>query len=67
MTYNLGSMNFFNYSPAPKVLTQTGSVPQGSIAPAANVYYRAGSALTGSQGWSLEVPKGVSFSVFVTP
>jgi hypothetical protein len=66
-TFNLGSINFFNYNPAPKVLTTTGAVPQGSIAAAANVYYRAAAGLTGSRSWNLEVPKGVSFSVFVAP
>jgi hypothetical protein len=67
MNYNLGSINFFNYDPAPQVLTATGSVPRGSIATASNVYYRAGSSLTGSKTWNLVVPQGVGFSVFVSP
>jgi hypothetical protein len=69
ITYNLGSINFFNYKPAPEVLTSTGSVPKVSISKASNVYYQASSTsgLTGSKTWSLVVPQGVGFSVFVTP
>ena len=67
ITYNLGSINFFNYDPLPQILASTGSVPKGKIATASNVYYQASSSLTGSKTWSLVVPQGVGFSVFVTP
>lgn len=65
LSYNLGSIDFFNYSPAPQMLS--GTVSSKMIAPAANVYFRAASGLTGSQTWSLDVPQGVGFSVVVTP
>lgn len=67
LSYNLGSINFFNYYWTPRVITATGSVPRGSIATASNVYYRAASSFTGSKTWNLVVPQGVGFSVFVTP
>ena len=67
ISYQLGSIDFFNYNPTPQVLTGTGSVPRGTIATAANVYFQAASGLTGSKTWSLDVPQGVAFSVVVTP
>jgi hypothetical protein len=65
MTYRLGSINFFNYSPAPKVLDGTGLT--SAVAPASNVYYLAASGMTGSDSWKLSLPEGVTFSVYITP
>jgi hypothetical protein len=42
-TYQLGSINFFNYDPQPTLRTNTGTVqPQG------NYYYKVGDNLTGT-------------------
>ena len=42
-TYQLGSINFFNYSPQPTIYTSNGTVePQG------NYYYKVGENLTGT-------------------
>jgi hypothetical protein len=42
-TYQLGSINFFNYSPQPTIYTSNGSVePQG------NYYYKVGDGLNGT-------------------
>jgi hypothetical protein len=67
VTYQLGSIDFFNYDPPPQVLSGTGPAPGGTIAAAANVYYLAASGITGSRSWTLDVPRGVGFSVVVTP
>jgi hypothetical protein len=64
LTYNLGSINFFNYSPAPTVKT---SLDAGnSMATTSNTYFLAATGLTGSKTWKLKVPSGVTFSVYVT-
>jgi hypothetical protein len=65
MTYRLGSINFFNYSPAPQVLDGTGYT--NYVAPASNVYYLAASGMSGSDTWKLSLPPGVTFSVYITP
>ena len=64
MTYNLGSIDFFNYYPAPGILTGSGTT--SAIAASSNVYYLAKSGMTGSEKWSLSLPKGVGFNVYVT-
>jgi hypothetical protein len=67
LTYNLGSIDFFNYNPPPQLLSSSTSPQMGTIPTAANVYYLAAGSLTGSKTWSLDVPLGVGFSVVVTP
>lgn len=64
LTYNLGSINFFNYYPVPAV--KTSATTTGTIESASNVYFLAKSGLTGSKTWKLKVPSGVTFSVYVT-
>lgn len=67
LAYNLGSIDFFNYSPAPRFILADGTLPSGVFAKASNVYYKAASGLVGSRTWSLVVPEGIRFSVFVGP
>jgi hypothetical protein len=64
MTYSLGSIDFFNYNPAPGILTGSGST--SAIAASSNVYYLAKSGMTGSDKWTLSLPQGVGFNVYVT-
>jgi len=64
-SYSLGSIDFFNYSPVPQIYTGSGSTP--SIAASSNVYYKALGSDSGSHSWSLSLPQGVSFGVYVTP
>lgn len=42
ITYELGSINFFNYTPQPKIYTESGKVD-----PQANYYYKVGVGLSG--------------------
>ena len=42
-TYELGSINFFNYSPAPTIFTSA-----GTVAAQGNYYYKVGDNLTGT-------------------
>jgi len=64
LEYRLGSMNFFNYDPQPAILDASATFPSGSQPRASNVFYRAGSALTGKQSWSIRTPEGVAFSAY---
>jgi hypothetical protein len=64
-TYRLGSINLFNYSPAPTV-DITGPVAGTSphLSTSATLFQAATSA-TGSLGWALEMPPGLIASVIV--
>ena len=50
ITYNLGSINLFNYSPNPYIYNQL----PASQKPGSNIYYRAGSNLSGTKEWHFE-------------
>jgi hypothetical protein len=63
ITYNLGSIDIFNYSPALKVYTATGVVPGTTFLHSSNVYYRAASGLAAAKTWSLSIPAGIKLSV----
>jgi hypothetical protein len=64
ITYNLGSIDIFNYSPTLKVFTNTGSLAPGvTFTHSSNVYYEAAQALKAPQTWSLTVPPGIVMSV----
>jgi hypothetical protein len=63
ITYNLGSIDIFNYSPALKVYTATGVVPGTTFLHSSNVYYRAASGLAAAKTWSLSIPAGIKMSV----
>ncbi len=49
-TYQMGSINFFNYSPAPTIYTRTGTIPKKG-----NYYYKIGDDLTGEVTVELEL------------
>jgi hypothetical protein len=66
MSFSLGSINLYNYTygslTGPYLYTAS---PVGSWnpKPASNTYYRAGSGLTGSHSWTVELPAGVVLTV----
>jgi hypothetical protein len=66
-TYTVGSINFFNYSPAPAILTSASLGATSSFPVASNLYYKAATGLSGSRTFQLHLPAGVGFSVYVTP
>ena len=47
-TYELGSINLFNYTPSPKIYTEIPTTQD----PNSNIYYKAGSNLIGQKEWS---------------
>ena len=49
-TFDLGSINFFNYNPLPTIYTTTGSVQSEG-----NYYYKIGDNLTGTVTIDLEL------------
>ncbi len=49
-TYQMGSINFFNYSPTPTIYTTTGTIPKKG-----NYYYKIGDNLTGDVTVELEL------------
>lgn len=48
IAYDLGSINLYNYSPSPYIYNDLPWIQQ----PGSNIYYRAGSNLSGTQEWS---------------
>lgn len=48
ITYNLGSINLYNYTPTPYVYTSLPGIQQ----PGSNILYRAGENLSGTKEWS---------------
>jgi hypothetical protein len=67
ITYQLGSIDFFNYTPVPSVITKDGVLKVGLFPKASNLYYLAASGLSGKKSFAVNVPTGVGFSVYVTP
>lgn len=65
--YSVGSIDFFNYAPAPAILTPSTLVDVASFPAASSLYYKAASGLSGSRSFRLHLPAGVAFSVYVTP
>ena len=47
ITYNLGSINLYNYSPTPYIHDQLPTIQK----PGSNLFYRAGSNLSGGKEW----------------
>jgi len=59
-TYEMGSINFFNYSPRPYVSTQIGTIPaQG------NYFYKIGDNLTGDVNFSLQLNGKTEVSLII--
>ena len=52
-TYELGSINFFNYIPQPTIYTTSGTV--GTVQPQGNYYYKIGDNVTGDFNITLEL------------
>jgi hypothetical protein len=64
-SYNLGSINIFNYSPTLKVFTGPGNVPSTPFIYASNVYYQAADGLKAPKTWTVTLPQGIAMSVVV--
>lgn len=59
-TYQLGSINFFNYTPKPKIYTSTGTVSKQ-----ANYYYKIGTNLTGKVTVDLDLNNNTEATLVV--
>ena len=66
-SYTVGSINFFNYTPAPAILDSSSLGSASSFPSASNIYYKAATGLSGSRTFRIHLPAGVGFSVYVTP
>ncbi len=72
-TYNLGSINLFNYYQVdtssavhglgPRTFTSTRNLPAGVPYYSSNLFYRAAEALSGSRTWNITLPADVVMSV----
>ncbi len=60
INYNLGSINFFNYTPSPTMHTT-----MGQISPKSNYYYKVGENLTGDIDVDIVDTTGLNVSVVV--
>jgi hypothetical protein len=68
ISYDLGSIDLFDYSPTLNVFTATGSVPSGvTFSSSSNVYYEAAAGLASARTWSITVPQGIVMSVVLEP
>jgi hypothetical protein len=66
VSYNLGSINIFSYTPTLKVFDKTGSVPSVPFTYSSNVYYQAAQGLDAPQTWSINIPSDdIAMSVVV--
>jgi hypothetical protein len=71
VSYNLGSINFFNYYQegtndlGPYAITETSSLPTGAPYYSTNLYFKAAEGLIGSRTWNVTLPAGILMSVVV--
>jgi hypothetical protein len=63
ITYNLGSIDIFNYSPPLKVYAVTGAAPGPTFFHSSNIYYQAATGLNLPHTWSFSIPAGIKLSV----
>jgi len=63
LSYNLGSINIFNYAPELYVFTQAGTVPGTTFNRSSNIYYQAALGLETARSWTLTVPQGILTTV----
>jgi len=63
LSYNLGSINIFNYAPELYVFTQAGTVPGTTFNRSSNIYYQAALGLGTARSWTLTVPQGILTTV----
>lgn len=61
--YRLGSINFYYYSPEPYVPSTGSSMTIQDHHPASNRFVQAGSNVTGSKTWTIDMPSGVYLTV----
>jgi hypothetical protein len=65
LSYNLGSINIFNYTPALYVFTQAGTVPGTVFNRSSNIYYQAALDLGAERSWEITVPQGILMTVVI--
>jgi hypothetical protein len=71
LTYNLGSINLFNYYQGssndlgPYAYTSDSSIPSSAPYYSTNIYFLAASALSGSRTWEITLPTNIVMSVVV--
>jgi hypothetical protein len=63
-SFNLGSIDFFNYSPSLKVF-KVGDNPPTTSYHSSNLYYEAATSLAGARSWKVTIPAGVLMNVVV--
>jgi len=62
ITYDLGSINFFNYTPKPTLYTGSGTV---RLAPMSNLYYEIGENISGDHKLSLDIKKWTTATLVI--
>jgi hypothetical protein len=63
-SFNLGSIDFFNYNPTLTVYTSSSAIPAVSNH-SSNVYFQAAKGLAGTRTWKVTVPTGVLMNVVI--
>jgi hypothetical protein len=63
-SFNLGSINFSNYTPTLTVFSLAGTQPSSSYH-SSNLYYEAATSLSGARTWTITVPDGVLMNVVI--
>jgi hypothetical protein len=63
-SYNLGSINMFNYTPVPEIYTDLGAL-HATIYPHANFYYQVGTGLSGKVHLTIDTDTDVQVTVVV--
>ncbi len=61
--FKLGSINLYNYSPAPEIPTSVTQLSTGLKAPGTNVYLLVKENATGKQSWDITIPEDVRLTV----
>ncbi len=61
--YNLGSINLYNYNPAPEIATSISQLSSGLTAPGTNVYLLAEEDASGKFAWDITIPNDVRLTV----
>jgi len=65
ITYSLGSINFYNYSPSTPIYTSSTLSSAGTLKSASNRFYLAGSNLSGTNTFKIKLDSGVALTVLV--
>ena len=64
-SFNLGSVNLYNYSPAPEVPSSAAQLSAGLKALGSNVYLLAKENATGKLSWDITIPEDVRLTVII--